>query len=175
MISGPFSWFCFFCAAIVRRELILSFQLNFIQNWYRPYFRRILHIYTYTYYYIFFFILCSSRRFVRNHIRNSIIFLSCYCSKMYDLRFTRPDAMWRWKHNFFLSFFMCCTHSSYIFIKLRSIFCRISNVRVRIRNQVGWRFRAGKRVRKSKKIYMSINEGNGVKSYRPKLRLMQCE
>lgn len=45
----------------------------------------------------FFFFLFHLLHFIP--IRNSIMFFSWHCSKMYDLRFIKPDAIWRSENN----------------------------------------------------------------------------
>lgn len=121
LISGPFKRFCCYCA-IIQWIIHFFFQLNFIRNWYRPYFRRSLYIYIYLLFFFFF-----SLHFVHNHIRNSIMFFSDYCSKIYDLRFIRPDAIWRSKYNSYVRYYFFSLPLSsfalfqHIFIKWRSM------------------------------------------------------
>lgn len=108
LISGPFSWFgcccCFFCTIVHCAWYLCTyspFNWNFIQNWYRPYFSsdtlHTTHPYNLMCVCVFFSSSFHLLHFIP--IRNSIMFFSWHCSKMYDLRFIKPDAIWRSENN----------------------------------------------------------------------------
>lgn len=117
LISGPFSRFCCYYAIILR--IIRLFQLNFIRNWYRSYFRRLVYIF------ISFLFLPFTIIFVIQLYSSVAIVWKYVCLAFHKTgRDLTHNVQLMWSLIFFI-LLSIHSHSSNLFIEWRSI-CNIS-------------------------------------------------